>query len=141
MKLKLRDGTCQLVVLMLPTTLAAATLLQLLLLPLPPAIALPVGDEVGRAAEMEVAFMREHELEMAASRELIASGNVPLDLVMLTDEQSKDRGAVCLDGTNPGFYMTKGSGEGVNKWVLYFKGGGWYVLRASLTHSISLCVS
>lgn len=78
-----------------------------------------------RAAEIEASFLREHELEMASSRELIASGNAPLDLVMLTDAQSKDRGAVCLDGTNPGFYITKGSGGGANKWVLYFKGGGW----------------
>ena len=89
---------------------------------LPAAAALAEGR---RAAEMEAYFLREHELEMASSRELIASGNVPLDLVMLTDAQSKDRGAVCLDGTNPGFYITKGSGTGANKWVLYFKGGGW----------------
>jgi hypothetical protein len=51
--------------------------------------------------------------------------NVPLDLVLLTDAQGKEKGAVCLDGSNPGFYITKGSGSGANKWVLYFKGGGW----------------
>ena len=55
-----------------------------------------------------------------------SSGNVPLDLVMLTDEQSAAKGAVCLDGTNPGFYWTKGSGSGLHTWVLYFKGGGWW---------------
>ena len=53
------------------------------------------------------------------------SDNVPLDLVMLTDAQSSAKGAVCLDGTNPGFYWTKGSGDGAKTWVLYFKGGGW----------------
>ena len=36
-----------------------------------------------------------------------------------------------LDGTNPGFYWTKGSGTGANKWVLYFKGGGWCYDEAS----------
>ena len=116
--------------------LATFALPLLLLLPLllPPLTAATAEDAAGRAAALEAAFMREHELEMAASRELIASGNVPLDLVMLTDAQSKDRGAVCLDGTNPGFYMTKGSGDGANKWVLYFKGGGWwYAPRAENT--------
>ena len=53
------------------------------------------------------------------------SGNVPLDLVLLTDAQGKDKGAVCLDGSNPGFYMTKGTDTDTTKWVLYFKGGGW----------------
>ena len=53
------------------------------------------------------------------------SGNIPLDLVLLTDAQGKDKGAVCLDGSNPGFYMTKGTAGDTNKWVLYFKGGGW----------------
>jgi hypothetical protein len=53
------------------------------------------------------------------------SRNVPLDLVLLTDAQGKDKGAVCLDGSNPGFYMTKGTDTDTTKWVLYFKGGGW----------------
>ena len=110
----------------MPLLLANTMLLANALLP---AAALAEGG--GRAAEMEAAFMREHEHEMAASRQLIASGNAPLDLVMLTDAQSKDRGAVCLDGTNPGFYMTKGTGTGANKWVLYFKGGGWCYNEAS----------
>jgi len=51
--------------------------------------------------------------------------NVPLDLEILTDAESSDKGAVCLDGTNPAFYWTKGTGDGAKKWVLYFKGGGW----------------
>ena len=59
------------------------------------------------------------------------TANVPLDLVMLTDAQSSAKGAVCLDGTNPGFYWTKGSGSGAKKWVLYFKGGGWCYNEAS----------
>lgn len=57
--------------------------------------------------------------------------NVPLDLVMLSDEQGVNVGAVCLDGTNPGFYMAKGNGTGADKWVLYFKGGGWCYDEAS----------
>ena len=60
-----------------------------------------------------------------------AGGNVPLDLVLLSDAQGVAKGAVCLDGTNPGFYYAKGSGSGANTWVLYFKGGGWCYNEAS----------
>ena len=95
-----------------PPMLALSTISLLL-----PAAAAVVGPSP-RAMEMELQFQCEHDAEMATSRELIASGNAPLDLVMLTDAQGKDKGAVCLDGTNPGFYMTKGSGDGVDKWVL-----------------------
>ena len=50
----------------------------------------------------EAAFQAEEQLLSARSSAAATSGNVPLDLVMLTDAQSKDKGAVCLDGTNPG---------------------------------------
>eukprot|EP00750_Incisomonas_marina_P018288 INCI2807.1.p1 GENE.INCI2807.1~~INCI2807.1.p1 ORF type:complete len:439 (-),score=56.39 INCI2807.1:65-1381(-) len=65
-----------------------------------------------------------------------------MPLTVLTDEQGKDRGAVCLDGSNPGFYhraapqfASASIGEGsqqrgdpnphLHDWVVYFKGGGW----------------
>lgn len=52
--------------------------------------------------------------------------NVPMPLVMLSKEMSIDRGAVCLDGTAPGFYYAAANKTSdTNKWVLYFKGGGW----------------
>eukprot|EP00051_Salpingoeca_urceolata_P027562 m.482060 g.482060 ORF g.482060 m.482060 type:complete len:396 (+) comp22419_c0_seq1:238-1425(+) len=53
-----------------------------------------------------------------------ASNEMPLTL--LTDDQGIAKGAVCLDGTNPGFYYRKSpGGTNATKWVLYFKGGGW----------------
>jgi hypothetical protein len=92
-----------------PTTLGS----MLLLLP-----ALALGSGSGRGLEMEEQFQLEHEAEMRAAAN-DDSGNAPLKLVMLTDAQSKDKGAVCLDGTNPGLYMSeKGTGDGSNKWVL-----------------------
>lgn len=33
--------------------------------------------------------------------------------------------ARCLDGSLPMFYLRKGTGEGKNKWLIYFEGGGW----------------
>ena len=35
------------------------------------------------------------------------------------------QGAVCLDGSAPGYYIGKGSGSGANKWILHQGGGGW----------------
>ena len=35
------------------------------------------------------------------------------------------QGAVCLDGSAPGYYIGKGIGSGANKWILHQEGGGW----------------
>ena len=32
---------------------------------------------------------------------------------------------MCLDGSPPGYYIARGSGSGVNKWILHQEGGGW----------------
>lgn len=37
---------------------------------------------------------------------------------------------MCLDGSPPGYYMRKGSGEGTRKWVLHLMGGGWCTTTA-----------
>ena len=40
--------------------------------------------------------------------------------------QDADRkGAVCLDGSVPGYYLKQGSGKGINKWIIYLQGGAW----------------
>ena len=40
--------------------------------------------------------------------------------------QNADReGAVCLDGSVPGYYLKQGSGTGINKWIIYLQGGAW----------------
>nr|GLL36844.1 pectin acetylesterase 8-like isoform X3 [Ipomoea trifida] len=36
-----------------------------------------------------------------------------------------DKGAVCLDGTPPAYYLDQGDGDGINNWVIYLQGGGW----------------
>ena len=35
------------------------------------------------------------------------------------------QGAVCLDGSPPGYYIGNGSGSGVNKWIVHQGGGRW----------------
>lgn len=35
------------------------------------------------------------------------------------------KGAVCLDGSPPGYYYREGIGRGVNNWIIHFFGGAW----------------
>ena len=52
-----------------------------------------------------------------------------MDLVILPNASSVDKGAVCLDGSAPAIYYRKpnttADPSADKKWVLYFKGGGW----------------
>ena len=38
---------------------------------------------------------------------------------------SQERGASCLDGSAPGYYISIGSEEHKNHYLIYFKGGGY----------------
>uniref|UniRef100_A0A8R7Q1I1 Pectin acetylesterase n=1 Tax=Triticum urartu TaxID=4572 RepID=A0A8R7Q1I1_TRIUA len=38
---------------------------------------------------------------------------------------ARERGAVCLDGTPPGYHWLPGFGEGSDKWLLHLEGGSW----------------
>ncbi|KAL3329932.1 hypothetical protein AABB24_034010 [Solanum stoloniferum] len=35
------------------------------------------------------------------------------------------KGAVCLDGSPPAYYMDRGFGEGAQSWMIHLSGGGW----------------
>ncbi|XP_076928454.1 pectin acetylesterase 12-like [Bidens hawaiensis] len=43
------------------------------------------------------------------------------------------KGAVCLDGTLPGYHLHRGFGSGANSWIVHLEGGGW-------CNSIRTCV-
>ena len=47
------------------------------------------------------------------------------NLHKMTDKGLNYDGAVCLDGSDAAFYYHAGTGDGVNKWIFYFNGGGW----------------
>ncbi|XVE57251.1 hypothetical protein DITRI_Ditri04bG0076700 [Diplodiscus trichospermus] len=44
------------------------------------------------------------------------------------------KGAVCLDGSPPAYHLDKGSGTGVNNWLVHMEGGGW-------CESVETCLS
>lgn len=40
-------------------------------------------------------------------------------------EGAVEKGAVCLDGSPPAYHLDRGSGFGVNNWLVHLEGGGW----------------
>ncbi|KAL8054123.1 hypothetical protein ABFX02_05G117400 [Erythranthe guttata] len=40
-------------------------------------------------------------------------------------ESAVAKGAVCLDGSAPAYHFDKGSGAGINNWLVHIEGGGW----------------
>ncbi|KAG2711327.1 hypothetical protein I3760_04G071800 [Carya illinoinensis] len=46
---------------------------------------------------------------------------VPMTLV----QKASALGAFCLDGSLPAYHLHRGSGTGIDKWLLQFEGGGW----------------
>ena len=59
---------------------------------------------------------------------LSATGGTPMQLHMMADKGLKGAGAVCLDGSDAGFYFAPATNaKNKNDWQLYFQGGGWYV--------------
>eukprot|EP01047_Picozoa_sp_COSAG01_P007582 COSAG01_NODE_289_length_19391_cov_119.323122_18_plen_116_part_00 len=64
----------------------------------------------------------------------------PMQLVMMADKGlGTDAGAVCLDGSDAGFYFSPGRGKNVNDWQIYFQGGGWSVVSRPLLGLFSSC--
>ncbi|CAH2046332.1 unnamed protein product [Thlaspi arvense] len=52
---------------------------------------------------------------------VIGTGAVPITYL----ESAVAKGAVCLDGSAPAYHFDKGSGSGVNNWIVHMEGGGW----------------
>ncbi|CAI5497743.1 unnamed protein product [Closterium sp. Naga37s-1] len=55
---------------------------------------------------------------------VMGGGHIP-PLQLILAEEGRAEGAVCLDGSAPGFYYRKGYGSGSDNWVLFFEGGAW----------------
>ncbi|XP_022872038.1 pectin acetylesterase 8-like [Olea europaea var. sylvestris] len=48
---------------------------------------------------------------------------VLVDKTYLSNAAAK--GAVCLDGSSPVYHLDRGSGTGINSWLVHIEGGGW----------------
>ncbi|KAG8054388.1 hypothetical protein GUJ93_ZPchr0001g30454 [Zizania palustris] len=78
---------------------------------------LPSSRRRGRRAVAAASFLM--LLLLAA----VAHGAELVELTLLTGAQEK--GAVCLDGTPPGYHLQRGFGSGTHSWLIYLQGGAW----------------
>ncbi|XP_066311572.1 pectin acetylesterase 5-like [Miscanthus floridulus] len=46
-----------------------------------------------------------------------------IELTLLTG--AREKGAVCLDGSPPGYHFQRGFGSGSRSWIVYLQGGAW----------------
>ena len=49
----------------------------------------------------------------------------PLLVGLTLIQSAAAKGAVCLDGTLPGYHLHRGYGSGANSWLVELEGGGW----------------
>ncbi|KAK9086174.1 hypothetical protein Syun_028568 [Stephania yunnanensis] len=76
----------------------------------------------GEAEEEKVLYVDHRAVETNYG---LSSPN-PLLMVPLTLIKGADaKGAVCLDGTLPGYHLHPGFGSGANSWLIQLEGGGW----------------
>ncbi|XAR52769.1 hypothetical protein NMG60_11021021 [Bertholletia excelsa] len=55
-----------------------------------------------------------------------AGGGInPLTVGLTLVQGAAAKGAVCLDGTLPGYHLHRGYGSGTNSWLIQLEGGGW----------------
>ncbi|KAJ3676416.1 hypothetical protein LUZ60_003828 [Juncus effusus] len=59
------------------------------------------------------------------SPELGRSGSDPVLVDLTVVEDAEEKGALCLDGTLPGYHFLSGFGSGSNNWIVHIEGGGW----------------
>ncbi|KAJ4727950.1 Pectin acetylesterase [Melia azedarach] len=80
-----------------------------------------------RSEDVLVAMKARERVLSFLENDAVVSGSpskplmVPLTLIQGADS----KGAVCLDGTLPGYHVHHGSGSGANSWVIQLEGGGW----------------
>ncbi|MED6185998.1 Pectin acetylesterase 12 [Stylosanthes scabra] len=61
----------------------------------------------------------------AVSAKPSSSSYQPLMVNLTLIHGAASTGAVCLDGTLPGYHLDRGFGSGVNSWLVHLEGGGW----------------
>ncbi|KAF5455513.1 hypothetical protein F2P56_025079 [Juglans regia] len=77
--------------------------------------------------ELEIETEKEGLLSLLENDAAAASPSLPkplmVPLTLIYGAASK--GAVCLDGTLPGYHLHRGRGSGANSWLIQLEGGGW----------------
>ncbi|XP_039061837.1 pectin acetylesterase 3-like [Hibiscus syriacus] len=91
------------------------------------------GLEELNAKEGLLSFLEKNVVSPGANSLL-----VPLTLI----QGAASKGAVCLDGTPPGYHLDRGFGSGSNSWLIQSEGGGWCnTIRSCLFRKTTRCGS
>ncbi|PKA56619.1 hypothetical protein AXF42_Ash012749 [Apostasia shenzhenica] len=53
------------------------------------------------------------------------TGRPPLFVPLTLIQSAAAKGAVCIDGSLPGYHLHRGYGAGANSWIVQLEGGGW----------------
>ncbi|KAM7470141.1 hypothetical protein LguiA_008324 [Lonicera macranthoides] len=61
--------------------------------------------------------------DSSAAAAAVPNNSLVVGLTLIQGAAAK--GAVCLDGTLPGYHFHAGFGSGANSWVIHLEGGGW----------------
>ncbi|KAK3140934.1 hypothetical protein QOZ80_5AG0407950 [Eleusine coracana subsp. coracana] len=54
-----------------------------------------------------------------------SSGRSPALVGLTLVRGAEEKGALCLDGSVPGYHLQRGSGGGSRSWLIHLEGGGW----------------
>lgn len=54
-----------------------------------------------------------------------SSSDTDGELVVLPEKFAVSRGAYCLDGSSPGYYIRYGKSPNLNKWIIHLPAGAW----------------
>ncbi|GAU11395.1 hypothetical protein TSUD_343860 [Trifolium subterraneum] len=73
----------------------------------------------------ELLLLETHEHESFYSSSLLEGNENPLLVGLTLIHNAASKGAVCLDGTLPGYHLHRGYGSGANSWLVNLEGGGW----------------
>ncbi|AAC13595.1 similar to Vigna radiata pectinacetylesterase precursor (GB:X99348) [Arabidopsis thaliana] len=85
---------------------------------------LVLGNEANGYLEFNVTELdRIEDLEFGFSK--FSSNFNPLMVGLTLIRGAGSKGAVCLDGTLPGYHLHRGHGSGANSWLIQLEGGGW----------------
>ncbi|TXG48950.1 hypothetical protein EZV62_024825 [Acer yangbiense] len=71
--------------------------------------------------ETELSYIESYAHDFGSSK--VYSNAVMVGLTLIHSAGAK--GAVCLDGTLPGYHLHPGYGSGANSWLIQLEGGGW----------------
>ncbi|XP_027934380.1 pectin acetylesterase 12-like [Vigna unguiculata] len=90
--------------------------------------ALVFGFWVDASSAYQYHHFNETEFSLLEAQEQAYSsllGRSPLMVGLTLIPSAAAKGAVCLDGTLPGYHLHRGYGSGANSWIVNLEGGGW----------------